>query len=297
MSIEMQQKGLINIGNTCYLNSALQMLLQNEDFCSTILAYQNKSKRVNEISKFVYEYHSSERNNSFSEAYTSNKPGYKLVPNVIKDLVSSENKIFYGNRQNDAGEFLIWLLDLLITDVPEIKNIFNCKIQTRIKCKAKVCLTENFSSQSESFLILPINSNSSSMDDCYRDFKVHEKLEGDEQYFCEKCNAKRIASKTIKIEEWPKHLLIFLNRFQNINGRLRKNDQLIRVDKIWRHSYQLMGLVFHSGSLHGGHYIYIHKINNRWVMFNDSIVSNIAEEALVDYLNKGYIYYFKRINN
>ena len=42
-------KGLVNIGNTCYLNAGLQMLLQNNDFCLLIIKYSSESEILNKI--------------------------------------------------------------------------------------------------------------------------------------------------------------------------------------------------------------------------------------------------------
>ena len=51
-------KGFINIGNTCYLNSGLQMLIQNEELCALIMNYASSSPILQTISNFIMEYYS-----------------------------------------------------------------------------------------------------------------------------------------------------------------------------------------------------------------------------------------------
>ena len=50
-------KGFNNIGNTCYLNSGLQLLIQNPDFCKIILQNSNKSENLQIMSNFIKEYY------------------------------------------------------------------------------------------------------------------------------------------------------------------------------------------------------------------------------------------------
>ena len=138
-----------------------------------------------------------------------------------------------------------------------------------------------------------ILDNFKDLDDCYRNYKQREKLMNDNSYYCEKCNDKRIASKRINITHWPNHLIIIFKRFTN-NGRIQKNNNKIDVPLIWRHGYHLKGIVSHSGSLFGGHYIYIGNHNNKWIIFNDDHTSEINNEQLDNYKNNGYIYYFQK---
>ena len=70
-------KGLTNIGNTCYLNAALQMLLLNSDFINLILSYNGgMSDILNEISKFIINY------------YTSNLES--ISPEIIKNIIKKK---------------------------------------------------------------------------------------------------------------------------------------------------------------------------------------------------------------
>ena len=276
-------KGFNNIGNTCYLNSGLQMLIQNTDFCKIIMENRDLTENLKVVATFIEEYYLSE-NKSISPVH-------------IKNMVGNKNRIFKGSNQQDAGEFIIYLLDILNDDLKgQLNRIFQFKTKTTIKCKLKTCLTYSIKEEYNNYLITSINSDSNDLDDCYRNFKVHEKLEGSEMYFCEKCQAKRVASRRLEVIDWNKHLIISLKRFENNNGRLSKNNKEINIPIDWRHDYTIKGAVIHSGGIGGGHYVYISRNidNNTWTMCDDSSTYLIRSEQVQNYLNRAYIFHYVR---
>jgi ubiquitin C-terminal hydrolase len=74
------KKGFNNIGNTCYLNSGLQMLIQNRDFCQIILTNRNVSENVKTMADFIDEYYNSKENT--------------LTPDKIKRIVEKKKAYF-----------------------------------------------------------------------------------------------------------------------------------------------------------------------------------------------------------
>jgi ubiquitin C-terminal hydrolase len=277
------KKGFNNIGNTCYLNSGLQMLIQNRDFCQIILTNRNVSENVKTMADFIDEYYNSKENT--------------LTPDKIKRMVEKKKPIFKGNQQQDAAEFIVALLEILNDDVKgALHEVIELVTNTRIKCKLKSCLNIINRTEKNPFLILPIKDDFNHLDDCYRAIKVHEKLEDDEKYFCENCKKKVIASKRLEVTEWSNHVIIWLKRFTNKNGVQAKNNKDIEIPQIWRHHFKIKGAVIHNGSLNGGHYFYISKNQETgvWTEYNDASTNVIGESRAQNLLNKAYILHYER---
>jgi len=283
-------KGFDNIGNTCYLNAGLQLLIQNKDLCNIVSTFKDKSNILKIVAKLIEEYY--------------NDKNCSINPIEIKKLVTNRNKIFNGFQQQDSSEFIIFFLDLLNSEINKIipnKNlldkIYELQITTSTKCKVLECLTISTNNELSTMLMLEVNSECNTLDDCYRISKQKIKLEGEDKYFCEKCKKKRVASQKKEITKWPKNLIIFLRRFNQNGSKMSKFSQEIKVPIEWRHDYKLKGVVYHSGSLHGGHYVYagLDKLENgKWRLFNDSSVSELSNNALANIVNNGYIYYFTK---
>ena len=260
------------------------MLIQNIDFCKIILENFNKSENLQNMGNLIKEY------------YTTTN--YAITPNKIKEIVGNKNKIFCGYEQQDAGEFIIYLIDIINTDLKkELNPLFDITTETIIKCKIRNCLRLSSTISKSPFLILPIKNECLTLDDCYREFKIHEKLEGDNMYYCENCKEKRIASKYLNIIEWSNNLIILLKRFENNKEKLFKNNKQLEIPIDWRHNFTIKGAVIHIGEINGGHYIYISRnlSNNIWSMCDDSSIQLLPKEKVQSYLNIGYIFnYIKK---
>ncbi len=256
-------KGIINIGNSCYMNSGIQLL-----FNST--AFREISEET-EVKEYIDNYD----NNNFN-------------PSNFKNILLKKTKIFNNTHQQDSFEFIVYLLDAI--DNPKIHtklySLFGIESSVFIKCKQLDCLKEHSNKQVELFLNLPMSDN---LDDSYRTYKGIEKMENN--YNCEECKRKVIARKKTVTSQWPKNLIIVLKRFDH---NMRKNNNKINIPLLWRHGYKLKGGIIHMGSYGGGHYIYYGEENGEWFIANDSHISKIND--INSYINNegsySYILYY-----
>ncbi|KAI5960213.1 uncharacterized protein KGF55_004936 [Candida pseudojiufengensis] len=112
--------GLSNLGNTCYMNSALQCLLHvpeiNQYFFHNI--YQGELNRDNPLG------YNGDVANAFGsllkQAFDPYKNSSSISPREFKSTIGRYSSMFSGYLQQDSQELLSWLLDALHEDLNRI---------------------------------------------------------------------------------------------------------------------------------------------------------------------------------
>ena len=274
--------GLVNNGNTCYLNSCLQLISQCGNFSHKMfIETKNKNyKEFNELEinilKFLYE-----------KWVTDNKLFNPI--NIQKSLIK-KNSIFEFGSQNDSSESMIFILDLIEHKI--FKSIFENKIKSIrqcMNCKKKFKSIETFN-----LLTLDMKPT---INESINDILQTEKMDG--QVECEKCKTKQDFERTYKIDELSDNLILHLKRFKHHNNRyIRKNDKIKIEDiiNINNHNYELRGFIVHTGSMEGGHYFFMGKnLSNNWFMYNDRTCLKIPMK-LINFESSCYILLYEKIN-
>lgn len=287
--------GLNNLGNTCYLNSALQILVNCTVLTKIILSQSFNSDIINKYKDFLIEY--------------KNTPnGGSISPNLIKNLVGSKNKKFLNFNQHDSHEFLINFMELLEDEFKKeykesklnilgiklgdlMSNIFDTTVSSIIYSEETGEKSKNRTG--EKILSLPIPNNEIiNFEDCIELYTKIEKLTDDSKWFSEKENKKVDAYKRLYLKDVPKYLLVQLKRFTFFsNSNKNSKEVLVPLNlKIKNYNYELRGIIFHIGGASGGHYISLIKLNKKWFTCNDNLISEI--ENINNFLNRGYTYLF-----
>lgn len=119
--------------------------------------------------------------------------------------------------QKDVDEFFIMLLDRiesLIKGKKEekmIKNLFQGVFANEFICKG----CPHYSEREEPFLAISLQvKNKNSIQESLDAFVEGEMLEGDNAYYCEKCEKKVTTLKRCCVKRWPNILFLVLKRFE-----------------------------------------------------------------------------------
>lgn len=301
--------GLVNFGNTCYCNSVLQALYFCRPFREKVLEYKAKNKRNTKETLLTC------LADLFHNIATQKKKTGTVAPKKFISRLRKENEVFDNYMQQDAHEFLNYLLntigDLLqVTDEKAgvntganpsgnqqcwVRDIFQGTLTNETRCLN----CESLSSKDEDFLDLSVDvDQNTSITHCLRVFSNTETLSSEHKYYCENCCSKQEAQKRMRIKKLPMILALHLKRFKYTEAQNRHTKLSYRVvfplelrlfnktsnvecdDKL----YDLVAVVIHCGSgPNRGHYISIVKSFGFWLLFDDDLVDKIDASAIEDF--------------
>lgn len=302
--------GLKNLGCTCYMNALFQQFYMLKEFREGILNGEI-SEKTNSSENIHYQFKLIMASLKYSQRKYYDPRAFCLA---FKDPSGNPINVF---EQMDAEEFLLNFLDKLESKLKGtsqenlIKNVFGGTFSNELICKG----CPHYSEREEPFLAVSVEmKNKKSLDESLQAFIKGEMLEGENAYFCDKCDKKVDTLKRCSIKKLPKNLVIALKRFEfdfdymakikvndycefpnEINMKHYLQEYLSKLEKSDSNSmdiedcgdkiYDLYGVVIHMGSAESGHYYSLIKgENEEWLEFNDTVVrpfdfADLASEA------------------
>ena len=325
--------GLENIGNTCFMNSALQCLSAIDIFS----AYFLSDRYLSDINKkpqaeFVRAY-----SRFLKCAWEEND--CIVTPRLLKNVLGKFYDPYSGFRQNDTTECFNKIIVLLheglsysvsiefepkkgqlLTEAYKMEHasvactkmhfeknysipvkLFYGQFQNRIICIE--CKTVSMYYEPFSMINLPICEKTNTLFDCIDKYTSFEILDGVNKYSCGKCKKETIAKKKIMVWKLPNVIVFSFNRFSG-NRKIDKYidfpinkvifNNLVQNENAKNVIYDLVAVANHSGGLSGGHYwAYTKGTNGKWFDCNDEHLSEITNESTI-VSNSAYLLVYKK---
>lgn len=250
--------GLANLGNTCYLNSTMQIISHTYQLNKFLDSkYQNRLNKVPE-SVLLVEWDKL-RNLMWSENCTVSPAGWVQAVQKVAKLKNRD--LFSGWEQNDLPEFLLFLIDSFhVAMQREVDMNIKGNVMNERDKLAKVCyeMMQNMYKKEYSELLnifygiqvtqivdmegkmlsavpepffmidLPLSQGKNpTLKMCLDEYYKPERMDGDEQYFNEEKNQKEDVDRSLCVWSFPNILVISFKRF---NNRGRKDQRLVNFE-------------------------------------------------------------------
>lgn len=286
LNIRKMKNVLVNLGNTCYINSFVQCIANIEPLKIFFTHYQF--------------------NNSNSLSSLIEKVDRSIFPQIFPYefhfLLGISSNFKFSNDQNDVSEFISFLFEKTIFFKRDYKIVTKQNIEEEkknfIEEKKRFFgdfFVENFLTFVESLVSCTCGRSHTYLecDIIYNyDLEISDNIIID--YFeYQKCPTNQTnfiyGSVYIKIFFFPTFPMILLNR----NNMGKKTNGVVRIDKelqIVGNSYQIVATINHNGaSTERGHFTtFIKNDSNKWNKFDD-VQTEELKDFPEDQLSSTYI--------
>ncbi|KAL1518008.1 hypothetical protein ABEB36_001696 [Hypothenemus hampei] len=290
--------GMVNMGNTCYMNSTLQALFHVPSLVNWLISDKEHMAQCEDNGVCIICAMRKTLQESQQRNVTSIRPIliYNKLRLVCRNLVPG--------RQEDAHEFLRYLIEAMekaylqrfknhsqfdskVKETTPLNQILGGYLRSSVRCLK--CGHVSTTIQHFQDLLLDIRK-AQTLDEALEMYFSREKLD-DESYHCEACQKKVQATKQFQVERAPMALCIQLKRFSVSNNKITKHIAFRNRLDLSRYArqkpqvplvYRLVALVTHMGpTVNCGHYTAVGQApSGNFYQFDDSMVRPISHQSV-----------------
>lgn len=290
--------GMVNMGNTCYLNSTLQALFHVPSLVNWLMSDKEHVVECQDTGLCIICAMRKTLQESQQRNISSIRPIliYNKLRLVCRNLIPG--------RQEDAHEFLRYLVEAMeksylqrfkqynhfdskVKETTPLNQILGGYLRSAVRCLRCGHVSTTF--QHFQDLLLDIRK-AQTVDEAMELYFSREKLD-DDSYHCEACQKKVPATKQFSLERPPMVLCIQLKRFSVSNNKITKHvafRQRLDLSRYARQKpngpliYRLVALVTHMGpTVSCGHYTAVAQApSGNFYQFDDSMVRPISHQSV-----------------
>lgn len=194
-------RGLNNLGNSCFMNSALQCLTQIKPLVKLVMDERSKDHEHKIFNLF---------REHLQAYYQDGKGGHAISPRPLFSNLKRINFRMTPGRQHDAHEFALGILsgveDYFAKDkrTKQFEQVFGGKLASQITCFNCKHVSTSFESMVSLSLVASAHKDinkARSVEEALKDFFKPDALRGENRYRCEKCKVKVEAKKQYHIHK------------------------------------------------------------------------------------------------
>ena len=272
--------GFHNMGATCYLASALQLLLHARPLVALI-----ESAPEHETNAVSVAFRGLAR-----RMWVDIGSGDPMeLAEMLGALHELRNDAFTHDRMEDAHDAIRLILGMLseafrtVGGTSPVGDLLTSVVSHSRRCD--FCQTQNRVTAHDHEVIVPIvapvaGAGSVSLYDCMREMREEEVID---HYACAECDGYTSATSSSRVTAPAALMVVVLKRFDSAGNKIVTpvevphvlDMQLAMGNPALASNYQLIGIAHHRGeSKNSGHYVaqFMHHEHHEWVEANDRAV-------------------------